>query len=124
MSVVCCLCVSVAGRSLVHRDPTECGVPDCDLETSIMRFRPTSAVEPWREKTSQNVLQKKKKNKITPIFSHKITEILFKKKNDINPYPTAFPYGNGMVLYFYQQQESSTTKSVNKVINKRLKTYV
>ena len=25
----------------------------------------------------------------------------------INPYPTAFPYGNGMVLHFYQQQESN-----------------
>ena len=42
----------------------------------------------------------------------------------VNPYPTAFPYGNGMVLHFYQQQESSTTKTVYKVINKRLKTYV
>ena len=42
----------------------------------------------------------------------------------LNPYPTAFPYGNGMVLHFYQQQESSTTKTVHKVINKRLKTYV
>ena len=42
----------------------------------------------------------------------------------INPYPTAFPYGNGMVLHFYQQQESSTTKCVHKVINKGLKTYV
>ena len=42
----------------------------------------------------------------------------------LNPYPTAFPYGNGMVLHFYQQQESSTTKTVNKVINKGLKTYV
>ena len=42
----------------------------------------------------------------------------------INPYPTAFPYGNGIVLHFYQQQESSTTKTVQKVINKRLKTYV
>ena len=41
-----------------------------------------------------------------------------------NPYPTAFPYGNGMVLHFYQQQESSTTKTVRKVINKGLKTYV
>ena len=41
-----------------------------------------------------------------------------------NPYPTAFPYGNGVVLHFYQQQESSTTKTVHKVINKRLKTYV
>ena len=39
----------------------------------------------------------------------------------LNPYPTAFPYGNGMVLHFYQQQESSTTKTVHKVINKGLK---
>ena len=42
----------------------------------------------------------------------------------VNPYPTAFPYGNGMVLHFYQQQESSTTKTVHRVINKGLKTYV
>jgi len=42
----------------------------------------------------------------------------------INPYPTAFPYGNSMVLHFYQQQGSSTTKTVHKVINKGLKTYV
>ena len=42
----------------------------------------------------------------------------------INPYPTAFPYGNGMVLHFYQQQESSTTKTVHNFINKGLKTYV
>ena len=42
----------------------------------------------------------------------------------IIPYPTAFPYGNGMVVHFYQQQESSTTKTVHKVINKGLKTYV
>ena len=41
-----------------------------------------------------------------------------------NLYPTAFPYGNGMVLHFYQQQESSTTKTVHKVINRGLKTYV
>ena len=43
---------------------------------------------------------------------------------DLNPYPTAFPYGNDMVLHFYQQQESSTTKTVHKVINKGLKAYV
>ena len=42
----------------------------------------------------------------------------------INPYPTAFPYGNRMVLHYYQQQESSTTKTVHKVINKGLKAYV
>ena len=45
-------------------------------------------------------------------------------QKNVNPYPTAFPYGNGMVLHFYQQQESSTTKTVHKVINKGLKTYV
>ena len=39
-----------------------------------------------------------------------LTEIL---GNRINPYPTAFPYGNGMVLHFYQQQGSSTTKTVH-----------
>ena len=33
----------------------------------------------------------------------------------INPYPTAFPYENGMVLHFYQQQDSSTTKTVHEV---------
>ena len=44
--------------------------------------------------------------------------------SNINPYPTAFPYGNGMVLHFYQQQESNTTKTVHKIINKGLKTYV
>ena len=43
---------------------------------------------------------------------------------NVNPYPTAFPYGKGMVLHFYQQQESSTTKTEHKVINKGLKTYV
>jgi len=32
-----------------------------------------------------------------------------------NPYPTVFPYGNGMVLHFYQQQESSTTKTVHNI---------
>ena len=42
----------------------------------------------------------------------------------VNPYPTAFPYGNGMVLHLYQPQESSTTKTVYKVINKGLKAYV
>ena len=39
----------------------------------------------------------------------------------INPYPTAFPYGNGMVLHFYQQQESSTTKTYTKSLTRDLK---
>ena len=44
--------------------------------------------------------------------------------NQVNPYPTAFPYAIGMVLHFYEQRESSTTKTVHKVINKGLKSYV
>ena len=55
-------------------------------------------------------------------FSRKKKKRLF--EGAVNPYPTAFPYGNGMVLHFYQQQESSTTKTVHKVINKGLKAYV
>ena len=62
------------------------------------------------------------------ISLHNVHIFLFKNIHrchpDINPYRTAFPYGNGMVLHFYQQQESSTTKTVHKVINKGLKTYV
>ena len=57
----------------------------------------------------------------TPVVQH--TEVMHLVLM-FNPYPTAFPYGNGMVLHFYQQQESSTTKTVHKVINKGLKTYV
>ena len=62
-----------------------------------------------------------------PIYSDNISGSDFdvlQSFNRINPYPTAFPYANGMVLHFYQQQESSTTKTVHKVINKGLKTYV
>ena len=61
-------------------------------------------------------------NTVTFVTVH----IFFNRKfrGYFNPYPTAFPYGNGMVLHFYQQQESSTTKTVHKVINKGLKTYV
>jgi len=36
-----------SGWSLVHRSTAECGVSECDLETSIMRkSRPTRAVKP------------------------------------------------------------------------------
>ena len=61
-----------------------------------------------------------------PAYVRNISQADLQKEfaNKINPYPTAFPYGNGMVLHFYQQQESSTTKTVHKVINRGLKTYV
>jgi len=59
-------------------------------------------------------------------FAHILCDIEFCSavQNPLNPYPTAFPYGNGMVLHFYQKQESRTTKTVHKVINKGLKAYV
>ena len=59
-----------------------------------------------------------------PAQNHSSTCNVILDVTDINPYPTAFPYGNGMVLHFYQQQQSSTTKTVHKVINRGLKTYV
>jgi hypothetical protein len=41
-AVWCRVEVSASGWSLVKRSPTECGVSECDLETSIMRRpRPT-----------------------------------------------------------------------------------
>jgi len=55
-------------------------------------------------------------------FINKDTNIKFFRP--VNPYPTAFPCGNGTVLHFYRQQESSTNKTVHRVINKGLKTYV
>ena len=60
-------------------------------------------------------------NKEFSIGHKNLREVVMKL---VIPYPTAFPYGNGMVLHFYQQQESSTTKTVHRVINKGLKTYV
>jgi len=48
-----CECCMLSGRgvcngqSLFQRSPTECGVSECDLETSNVRWsRPTGAVEP------------------------------------------------------------------------------
>ena len=39
----------------------------------------------------------------------------------VNPYRTAFPYGNGMVLHFYQQQESTRPKLYTKSLRRDLK---
>ena len=88
-------------------------------QPSASRFLCRGSVIPWNKfvtkstKNKQDVCQGCDDNRGTPISC-----------SIINPYPTALPYGNGMVLHFYQQQESSTTKTVHKVINKGLKTYV
>ena len=79
----------------------------------------------WRmkenETKSAQVTFTLKKNTCPPV---QLNNKQLTQTEEVNPYPTAFPYGNGMVLHFYQQQESSTTKTVHKVINKGLKTYV
>ena len=81
-------------------------------------------MQPWPnvlEATSSRQLNAKKNYQSVGQLSQGMKGTALK---DFNPYPTAFPYGNGMVLHFYQQQESSTTKTVHKVINKGLKAYV
>jgi len=55
--VYCQLGISVSGCSLVQRSPTECGVSECDHESSIIR-RPWStggADAPWGKKIICNV---------------------------------------------------------------------
>ena len=39
----------------------------------------------------------------------------------LNPYPTAFPYGNGMVLHFYQQKRAARPKLYTKSLTRDLK---
>ena len=47
--VFCQVGVSAAGRSLVQRISTECGVSECDFETRTMRSLPTTSVRPWKK---------------------------------------------------------------------------
>ena len=88
----------------------------CIFERQILRkiFGPVNIDYIWRIRSNMEINKSIEGADI----------VRFIKAKRINPYPTAFPYGNGMVLHFYQQQESSTTKTVHKVINKGLKTYV
>ena len=52
---------------------------------------------------------------------HPLRALYAVKLSDFNPYPTAFPYGSGMVLHFYQQKESNTTKLYTKSLIRDLK---
>ena len=91
-----------------NRKATRCGLP---MLTEII---------PWLS----NCMSYWTVTKLTTLKLEKLIRSISAILAVINPYPTAFPYGNGMVLHFYQQQESSTTKTVHKVINKGLKAYV
>ena len=82
----------------------------------------TSMLREWKKENNTSVIQE---HVVLFLFfqlwfSHAVMECFClseQSKYKFNPYPTAFPYGNGMVLHFYQQQEISTTKTVHKVIN-------
>ena len=102
------------GATILSHEPNKAQKKKHDI-TSLSNDPPppiseTALLFYHKDKHSHNMLWRK---------SADLTSIQY-----INPYPTAFPYGNGMVLHFYQQQESSTTKTVHKVINKGLKAYV
>ena len=84
--------------------------------TQLRNVPEVRIIQPGAPQVGEPCIRPYSKSIPVPSFTHR--NFLF------NPYPTAFPYGNGMVLHFYQQQESSTTKTVHKVINKGLKTYV
>jgi hypothetical protein len=59
MFVCCDLEVCATGCSLVQRSPTECGVSEYDLETSIMRKTwPTGVVEPYEVETQHRVIKR------------------------------------------------------------------
>jgi len=64
LSVVSVVCfrvkVSATGRSLVQRSSTECGVSECDRESSIME-------RPWTN-GGCCVMAKKKKKKVVIMF--------------------------------------------------------
>ena len=59
-----------------------------------------------------------------PTYSKKIQKRAFLLKQINYPLSYSVPVRERMVLHFYQQQESSTTKTVHKVINRGLKAYV
>ena len=54
MSVVCCQVeVLASGRLRVEKSPADCGVSECDFETSKMRRpRHSIAIEPWKKMKS------------------------------------------------------------------------
>ena len=96
-------------------------------ETWMLKENITQKLLIFERKVLRGIFEPMKDNQTWRIKTNEELDKLIKHENIvsyINPYPTAFPYGNGMVLHFYQQQESSTTKTVHKVINKGLKTYV
>ena len=94
------------------------------ISVSALRERPREG--PWLYRNAQTGISQKIRKVSTSVVVVQ-TGSLLSQSDEIccfNPYPTAFPYANGMFLHFYQQQENSTTKTVHKVINKGLKTYV
>jgi hypothetical protein len=67
-----CIEVSAKSRSLVQRNPTDCGVFKCDRGTSKRKSRPTSAVEIYQKR--KRVL----KSKITYSYTAGIISLLYR----------------------------------------------
>ena len=121
----------VSSRLEVECDPLE--IFGCSTDVYLIWWQQSFSSYIIRTKSSSAHISSIKPHFISSnLDCIKITDINFQRLyisqytiwGAINPYPTAFPYGNGMVLHFYQQQESSTTKTVHKVINRGLKAYV
>ena len=119
----------VKGQIQGHRPPSHRLVQEKAMNLYESKYFRSREMKPVLQSTATGTGYEATKQMIT------VPEVLRKRRvqritchTDLrkfhNPYPTAFPYGNGMVLHFYQQQESSTTETVHKIINKRLKTYV
>ena len=122
---ITCWCQSVSPRFQ----------PSCHNCCHLATFLKSVAIEILFKRWNQMILSGRHIGQIFPsLFSYGIkrnVNLLSRRLSYdvyssliVNPYLTAFPYGNGMVLHFYEQQESSTTKTVHKVINRGLKAYV
>ena len=114
-------------RKTRHRG-TASAVSAHDTSKSVIRRFRSGPLQAWPHLSELQLLSQAALMRLPQRYHRKNDQTCERNslswKDYVNPYPTAFPYGNGMVLQFYQQQESNTTKTVHKVINKGLKTYV
>ena len=70
MSVISCqVQVSATGRALVQRSPTECGVSERNLKTSIrITPRPTRAAEPYKNGRQRYLVHDTKRTQCKDLF--------------------------------------------------------
>jgi hypothetical protein len=79
--------VSATDRSLVQRSPTECGVSEFDLRTTILRrSRPTRAVEPLNNNTNCNNMSRRNTYFAIYICIHSVALLLNKFELSMQEY--------------------------------------